>query len=174
MPYPYEEVKETVERLIAAFAKAEAQNSWSFLADEFYHEDCVYTCAYGGVMPVVAHSREEIRRTHYGRDMSVGSGWAGWSFPYVGYAINGDEIITHWMNRGPGRRPDGGYYETDGVSFITYGGGGMFSRQTDMFDIGHQMVLCDELDAVGLLSPKLREEWVEPMKARIRRAMAPR
>lgn len=58
--------------------------------------------------------------------MDVGSGWEGWTFPYVGYTIN-----------------------------------------------GHQMVLCDELDAAGLLSPRLRNEWVEPMKARVAAAMAP-
>ena len=173
MAYPYAEIEATVERLIDAFRICEERNSWSWLADEFYHEDCVYDCAYGGVMPVVANGREEIRRTHYGRDMDVGSGWEGWSFPYLGYAINGDRIITHWMNRGPGLRPDGSFYETNGVSFITYGGDGKFIRQTDMFDIGHQMVLCDELDAAGLLSPRLKAEWVEPMKARIRVAMQP-
>ncbi|AGH50508.1 MULTISPECIES: nuclear transport factor 2 family protein [Sphingomonadales] len=167
MAHPHQEVVDTIERLIEAFKECERRNSWSWLADEFYHQDCVYTCEYGGVMPVVANGREEIRRTHYGRDMEVGSGWAGWSFPIVDYAVNGDSIITHWKNRGPGLRPDGSHYETPGVSFITYGGDGKFIRQFDMFDIGHQMVLCDELDAAGLLSPRLKAEWVAPMKQRI-------
>lgn len=171
MAYSHDEIVQTVERFIEAFKECERINSWSWLADEFYHEDCVYDCQYGGVMPVVANGREEIRRTHYGRDMEVGSGWAGWSFPYIGYGVNGDQIITHWLNRGPGLRPDGSHYETHGVSFITYGGDGKFIRQTDLFDIGHQMVLCDELDAAGLLSPRLKEEWVLPMKARIAAAM---
>jgi hypothetical protein len=174
MSYPYQEVADTVERLISAFKEAEKINSWSWLADEFYHEDAVYNCEYGCVMPVLANGREEIRRTHYGRDMDIDSGWKGWSFPYVGYAVNGDQIITHWLNRGPGKRRDGSYYQTDGVSFITYGGGGKFIRQTDMFDIGHQMVLCDELDEAGLLAPSLKKGWVKPMKARIRAAMQPR
>ena len=172
MGFSHNEIVETVERFIEAFKECERINSWSWLADEFYHEDCVYDCQYGGVMPVVANGREEIRRTHYGRDMEVGSGWSGWSFPYIGYAVNGHQIFTHWLNRGPGLRPDGSHYETHGVSFITYGGNGKFIRQTDMFDIGHQMVLCDELDAAGLLSAKLKQEWVLPMKARIAAAMA--
>lgn len=172
MAYSQAEMIDTTERLIEAFKKAEATNTWSWLADEFYHEDCVYDCQYGGVMPVVANGREEIRATHYGRDMATG--WEGWTFPYIGYAVNGDQIVTHWLNRGPGLRPDGTHYETHGVSFITYGGDGKFIRQTDMFDIGHQMVLCDELDDAGLLSDQLRREWVEPMKARIAAAMAPR
>lgn len=167
MAHPYEEIADTVERLIQAFEECERRNSWSWLADEFYHENCVYTCEYGGAMKVVANGREDIRRTHYGRDMDVGSGWAGWSFPIVDYGIRGDSIITHWKNRGPGKRPDGSYYETPGVSFITYGGDGKFSSQFDMFDIGHQMVLCDELDEAGLLSERLKAEWVAPMKQRI-------
>jgi hypothetical protein len=165
--YPYEEVERTVQGLVRGFEEAERRNSWSWLADEFYHEDCVYTCEYGGTMLVRAEGREEIRRTHYGRDMDVGSGWAGWSFPIVHYAINGNDITTRWVNRGPGRRPDGSWRQTWGVSFITYGGNGKFSSQYDLFDIAHQMKLCDELEAAGLLDPKLKAEWVEPMKARI-------
>jgi len=68
---------------------------------------------------------------------------------------------------GPGRRADGSHYETHGVSFITYGGNGMFSSQYDLFDLAHQMRLCDELDAAGLLSPKLKAEWVQPVKQRL-------
>jgi hypothetical protein len=99
--------------------------------------------------------------------MDVGSGWQGWSFPILGWAIDGDQIISHWVNRGPGRRPDGTYYETHGVSFITYGGGGMFSSQYDLFDLAHQMHLCDELEAAGLLNPRLKAEWVLPVKKRL-------
>jgi len=167
MSYPYEEVEAAIRGLKEAFVEAERRNSWSWLADEFYHEDCVYTCPYGGAMPVVANGREAIRRTHYGRDMDVGSGWEGWSFPILDWAINGDKIISYWVNRGPGRRPDGSFYETRGVSFITYGGQGKFSSQYDLFDIAHQMKLCDELDEAGLLSPRLRNEWVIPMKRRL-------
>lgn len=171
MAYPREEIEATVERLMAAFKKAEAQNSWSFIADEFYHKDAKIICEYGGVMNVVSDGVDEIRRLHYGRDMDVGSGWHGWTFPYMGYAINGDLVITHWMNRGPGKRPDGSYYETDGISIITYGGDGKFIYQKDIFDILHQMLLCDELEEAGLLLPALKKEWVEPMKARIRAAL---
>jgi len=167
MSYPREEVAAAISGLKDAFVEAERRNQWSWLADEFYHEDCVYVCPYGGAMPVVANGREEIRRTHYGRDMDVGSGWEGWSFPILDWAIEGDRIISHWVNRGPGRRADGSFYETHGVSLITYGGGGKFSYQMDLFDIAHQMRLCDELDEAGLLSATLKRDWVQPMKARL-------
>lgn len=164
MAYPYEEVEAAILGLREAFKEAERRNTWSWIADKFYHEDCVYTCPFGDFRMTVARGRDEIRQTHYGRDMDVGSGWAGWSFPILDYAINGDQIISHWVNRGPGRRPDGSYYEQHGVSFITYGGGSKFASQYDLFDIAHMMKLCDELEDAGLLNPKLKEEWVIPMK----------
>jgi hypothetical protein len=109
MPYPRAEVEAAIRGLAEAFKEAERTNKWAWIADKFYHRDCVYTCPYAGAMPVVARSRDEIRATHYGRDMDVGSGWAGWSFPILNWAIEGDQIISHWVNRGPGRRPDGSY-----------------------------------------------------------------
>ena len=167
MPHPVAEVEKAILGLRDAFVEAERRNSWSWIADAFYTEDCVYTCPYGGTIAVVANGREEIRRTHYGRDMDVGSGWAGWSFPILDYAINGDTLISHWVNRGPGKRPDGSYYEQHGVSFITYGGDGKFSSQYDLFDFAHQMRLCDELEDAGLLNADLKRDWVMPMKARL-------
>ena len=167
MSYPREEVEGAIERLREAFAEAERRNHWAWIADEFYHEDATYHCPYGGVMPVFARSRDEIRQTHYGRDMDVGSGWMGWSFPIVDFAVNGERIFSRWVNRGPGLRADGSHYETEGVSFITYGGDGKFSSQYDLFDIGHQMKLCDELKEAGLLNEALERDWVAPMKRRI-------
>lgn len=165
MAYPRQEVEDTVRRFIEAFREADRRCDWAWLADEFYHQDCIYTCPYGGTMLVVANGREEIRATHYGRDMKVG--WEGWSFPFLGWTTNGEQITTHWMNRGPGRRPDGSHFETNGVSLITYGGAGKFSSQYDLFDIAHQMNLCDELESAGLLSAQLKREWVIPMKRKI-------
>ncbi|HLG86509.1 MAG TPA: nuclear transport factor 2 family protein [Alphaproteobacteria bacterium] len=164
MSYPYEEVEAAIVGLREAFVEAERRNTWSWIAEKFYHEDAVYICPFGDFRYTEARGRLQISQTHFGRDMEVGSGWAGWSFPILDYAINGDNIISHWVNRAPGRRPDGSHYEQHGVSFITYGGGGKFSYQYDLFDIGHMMHLCDELEDAGLLSPKLKEEWVVPMK----------
>ena len=118
MDYPLDEVLAAAKRLQAAFVEAEERNTWAWIADELYHEDATYFCPYGGAMPVLAKSRDEIRATHYGRDMDVGSGWAGWSFPITHIAVDGNQIITRWVNRGPGVRPDGSFYETHGVSWI--------------------------------------------------------
>jgi hypothetical protein len=96
-----EQVAARAAAMQAAFVEAARRNEWSWLADEFYAPDCHYLCEYGGTLRVHATSREEIRETHYGRDMRVG--WEGWSFPIERYTTHGNRIITHWWNRGPGR-----------------------------------------------------------------------
>lgn len=155
------EVRAAAERLIDHHDRASEVTDWTFYVDESYTEDAVYICEYAGVRVTKAVGRAEIKATHYGDDMG---GFEEWTFPYEGYAINGDKIITRWWNRGPGRRENGDYFQSPGVSFITYAGDGMFSHQHDMFDLGHQMRICDELEDAGLLSPKLKEGWVKPMK----------
>ncbi|HEY0973181.1 MAG TPA: nuclear transport factor 2 family protein [Solimonas sp.] len=149
----------------AAFVEAARRNEWAWIADQFYAQNCQYLCEYGGTMRVFANSRDEIRATHYGRDMMVG--WEGWSFPIERYTTHGNQIITHWWNRGPGTRADGSPYQTPGVSFITVGDDGLFTYQLDLFDLAHQMHLCDELEDAGLLSPTLKQNWVIPMKRKL-------
>ena len=163
-------LRNAADKLISAHQAASRSNDWLFFVDELYAPDCIYTCEYAGVMTVVADGIDEIKATHYGRDMRVG--WEGWSFPYEGVYVGTDNrLVTHWLNRGPGQRPDGSYYQTPGVSFITLDAQARICRQFDLFDLAHQMRLCDELDAAGLLSPQLREAWVVPMKERLVRAL---
>ena len=160
-------LRETADRLISVHEQASRTNEWTFFVDEIYAQDCVYTCQYAGVMEVTASGIDEIKATHYGRDMLVG--WEGWTFPYLGvYTGTGNRLITHWLNRGPGKRADDSFFETPGVSFITLDDDARIVRQFDMFDLAHQMHLCDELEEAGLLSARLKEEWVLPMKARLR------
>lgn len=159
-------LRAAADKLISAHAQASKTNEWTFFVDEIYATDCIYTCEYAGVMKVEANGIDEIKATHYGRDMQVG--WEGWTFPYLGvYTGNENKLITHWLNRGPGRKPDGNYFETPGVSFITLNEEAKILRQFDMFDLAHQMKLCDELESAGLLSAELKQNWVLPMKARL-------
>lgn len=159
-------LRATADKLIAAHEEATRTNEWTFFVDEIYALNCVYTCEYAGVMEVTANGIDEIKATHYGRDMAVG--WEGWSFPYLGVYTGGDnKLITHWLNRGPGTRADGSFFETPGISFLTLDGDAKISRQLDVFDLAHQMKLCDDLEAAGLLSAQLKEQWVQPMKAKL-------
>ena len=166
-----EVLRATANKLIAAHQQASKTNDWLFFVDEIYARDCVYTCQYAGVMEVVANGIDEIKATHYGRDMQVG--WEGWSFPYEGvYIGENNQLVTRWFNRGPGEREDGSYYQTPGVSFITLDEDARICRQFDMFDLAHQMRLCDDLEDAGLLSPQLKEPWVLPMKQKLQTQLA--
>ncbi len=164
--HSHEQLRERTNHLIRCHAEAEQRNEWTFFVDELYATDCVYSCEYAGTMLVQARGIEDIKTTHYGRDMQ--HGWEGWSFPYIGvYVADQNRVITHWMNRGPGRKEDGSYYETPGISFLRFDDDLKICEQLDLFDLAHQMWLCDELDAIDLLSPALRENWVVPTKARL-------
>jgi len=166
-----EVLRATADKLIAAHEEASRTNDWIFFVDELYARDCIYTCKYAGVMDVTANGIDEIKATHYGRDMKVG--WEGWTFPYIDvYTSVGNKLVTHWMNRGPGARADGSRFETPGVSFLTLDNQARICRQFDMFDLTHQMKLCDDLEDAGLLSPQLKAQWVLPMKAKLEAQLA--
>lgn len=166
-----EKLRATADKLIAAHEEASRSDDWLFFVDEIYAVDCVYTCEYAGVMMVTANGIDEIKATHYGRDMQVG--WEGWTFPYLGvYTGTENRLVTHWLNRGPGQRADGSYFETPGISFITLDDEARICRQFDMFDLAHQMRLCDELESAGLLSSQLKAQWVLPMKGKLEAQLA--
>lgn len=159
-------LRATADKLIAAHQQASRSNDWIFFVDELYASDCIYTCQYAGVMEVIANGIDDIKATHYGRDMQVG--WEGWTFPYEGVFTGTDNnLVTHWYNRGPGKRADGSYFQTPGISFITLNDDAKICRQFDMFDLAHQMLLCDELEDAGLLSMELKQRWVIPMKDKL-------
>ena len=164
-------LRATANRLIAAHEEASRSGDWIVFVDALYAQDCVYTCQYAGVMDVTANGIDEIKATHYGRDMQVG--WEGWTFPYMGVYTGADNnLVTHWMNRGPGTRPDGSYYETPGISFITLNNDARICRQFDLFDVTHQMKLCDDIEDAGLLSAQLKAQWVQPMKEKLEAQLA--
>ena len=166
-----EQLRATADKLEGAHQQASITNEWTFFVDDLYARDCVYTCEYAGVLTVTANGIDEIKATHYGRDMQVG--WEGWTFPYEGvYTGTGNRLITHWLNRGPGLRADGSHYQTPGVSFLTLDDDARICQQFDLFDLAHQMALCDELEAAGLLSLQLKEQWVLPMKAKLAAQLA--
>jgi ketosteroid isomerase-like protein len=159
------------QKLIDAHQQASIDNEWTFFVDELYAPECVYTCEYAGTMLVVADGIDQIKATHYGRDMQ--KGWEGWTFPYEDVYVGKDNrVITHWLNRGPGTKPDGSYYQTPGLSFLTFNASGKIERQFDMFDLAHQMLLCDELEDAGLLSAELKQNWVLPMKEKLQQQLA--
>ena len=58
------------------------------------------------------------------------------------------------------------------MSFLTLDEQAKICRQFDMFDLAHQMHLCDELEDAGLLSSQLKAQWVIPMKEKLKAQLA--
>ena len=86
-----ETLRATADKLIKAHQEASRSNDWLFFVDELYAQDCVYTCEYAGVMTVVADGIDEIKATHYGRDMQV-----GWEANQT-IAVTGDHSVK-WVD----------------------------------------------------------------------------
>ena len=57
-----------------------------------------------------------------------------WTFPVEWVCIDGNRVVHKWLNRLPGRRPDGTYYEFAGITVMQYTGNGTFSFQEDMYN----------------------------------------
>jgi hypothetical protein len=55
----------------------------------------------------------------------------GWTYPVEWVAIDGNRVVHKWMNRLPGKRADGSYFEFAGMTAMEYAGGGRFSFQED-------------------------------------------
>lgn len=66
----------------------------------------------------------------------------GWTYPIDWVAIDGTRVIYHWMNRLPGKRPDGAFYEWPGISVIQYAGDGQWSFQEDVYnwELGEKVI----------------------------------
>ena len=66
----------------------------------------------------------------------------GWTYPIDWVAIDGNRVIYRWLNRLPGKRPDGSYYEFAGVTVAEYAGGGQWSYQEDIYnwEIGEKVI----------------------------------
>jgi limonene-1,2-epoxide hydrolase len=100
-------------------------NDWEGFGNTFT-EDAVYLEHHYGtfrgrqgilawLVPVMAHCTE-------------------WTFPVEWVNIDGNRVVHKWLNRLPGTRADGSYYEFAGITAMEYAGNGMFSFQEDMYN----------------------------------------
>jgi limonene-1,2-epoxide hydrolase len=98
---------------------------WAAIADLFA-EDGVYSEPFFGRIA----GREPIR------EFLVGSmkGLEEWTFPIESITLGEGRVVTHWWNRLPGRRRDGGHFEFRGISTIRYDDHGRIADQLDFYD----------------------------------------
>lgn len=98
---------------------------WAAIA-ELFAEDGVYSEPFFGAIA----GREAIR-AFLVKSMA---GLEEWTFPLESITIDAGRVVTHWWNRLPGRRRDGGYFEFRGISTITYDAQGRIADQLDFYD----------------------------------------
>jgi ketosteroid isomerase-like protein len=131
-----QEILEVHERYLETRRRAErGEVGWEALAD-FFTEDAVFVDpAWGRVEgrdAIVAFLRDSM------------AGLEGWTFPQEWQMVEGDRLVTRWMNRLPGHRPDGSPFESPGFSVIRYAGEGRFSREEDLLNMVHVVELIRE------------------------------
>jgi hypothetical protein len=106
-------------------ARGDYSGTWEALADRFAEDASYYDVFYGWM-----HGRRAIR-DFLRRSME---GIEDWSFPTQWNVVVEGRVVVHWLNRLPGRRADGTFYEFPGASAITYGADGLIVQQMDLYD----------------------------------------
>jgi len=76
-----------------------------------------------------------------------------------------DNIISHWVNRGPCQRPDGIFMSSTASSFTPMAAVEV-SYQYDLFDLAH-MIGVRRARGAGLLHSDLKRDWVIPQERRL-------
>jgi ketosteroid isomerase-like protein len=74
---------------------------------------------------------------------------AGWDYPLDWYVIEGDRVVTRWLNRLP--NPDGRAepYQFAGITVLEYAGDGRFSFQEDVYNMKECEQVMKEWFAAG-------------------------
>jgi ketosteroid isomerase-like protein len=131
-----EEIEEVHGRYLKVRVKCEAgEVPWSALA-EFFTDDAYFVDPAWGRIDGI-----EAIRTFMDESMA---GLGDWTFPTEFTVIEGNRLVTGWQNRLPGSRPDGSFYEAQGISVIEYAGNGKFSSERDLLNMVHVFELMKE------------------------------
>jgi len=131
-----EEVLRAYESLVDLRDRVAAgEAGWDCLGDYFTEDAVFIDPAWGRVEGIVAIRRFLVESM---------AGLEGWTFPHQWTVVEGDRLVSGWMNRLPGQRADGSFYEALGISVMTYAGNGRFSREEDLLNMVHVVELIRE------------------------------
>ena len=140
MPFPRQEVQETVERyhkLRERIDEGLEPNDFGVLAD-FYTEDAVYIDGAWGRL----EGGEVIAKWLVASMV----GMEDWKFPVEFTAIEGNDVVVKWTQIMPRLRDDGTPYRQSGYSRLIYAGGGKFSYEEDAYNMVH---VLEDIEASG-------------------------
>lgn len=162
----HEKRVEALRGFINANDEAGRCHDWAPLK-AFYAETALYHYDTGAEQ-TVARGPDEICNLVLVRDQL---GWMNWTYPFEGFAVEGEQAFTRWWNRGPGQRKDGSFYQVIGMSFLRFvEGGTLFDEQIDVFDLGKLVQLCDEIPD-DLLLPVMRDKQLPRMRELVGQAI---
>jgi hypothetical protein len=129
MAHPEEEIRATHDRFLETRDAIERlERPWADLAAFFTREAYYVDPVWGRV-----DGNEAICRF---LDESM-RGLEGWTFPTQWTLVGEDRLVSCWMNRLPGQRGDGSYYEAPGISTFEYAGDGRFASSYDLLNMVH-------------------------------------
>ena len=150
--YPRKEVQTAADALHRMRDRASAgEIGWDALVDLFTEDATYIDPAWGRFK-----GREAIRRFMH----DSMQGLKEWRFPTEWSVIDGNRVVNRFLNRLPGRRPDGTYYDVPGVSILEYAGGGKFSFEEDVINMVHLYEVLKECCWVPGPDLKLPEKVV--------------
>ncbi len=137
MPTPSPaEIRASYERYVETRKRVEAgELGWDALA-AFFSEDATFIDPAWGRIEGIAAIQEFLVESMAGLE--------DWSFPHEGSFVEGDRLIARWLNRLPGQRADGTYYQAPGYSLMVYAGDGKFSFEEDLLNMVHVNELIRE------------------------------
>jgi ketosteroid isomerase-like protein len=129
VPHPREEIEAAVARYLEVRERMDrGEGGWTEMAGLFTDDATYIDPAWGRVDGIEAIT-DFLERSMAGLE--------DWVFPVEWVAIDGDHVVVKWIQRLPGRRPDGTHYDNSGVSLLTYAGDGRFSRSEDHLNMLH-------------------------------------
>ncbi len=127
--HPEAEIRETHDRFLATRAAIERlEEPWDALGD-FFTEDAWYVDPAWGRVEGLPAIRKFLAESMLGLE--------DWQFPTQWTVVEGNRLVSCWMNRLPGQRDDGSFYEAPGISTFEYAGGGKFASSYDLLNMAH-------------------------------------
>jgi ketosteroid isomerase-like protein len=129
VPHPREEIEAAVARYLEVRERMDrGEGGWTDMA-RLFTDDATYIDPAWGRVDGIEAITDFLERSMAGLE--------DWVFPVEWVAIDGDHVVVKWIQRLPGRRPDGTHYDNSGVSLLTYAGDGRFSRSEDHLNMLH-------------------------------------
>jgi len=114
---------------------------WSRLADLFA-DDATYQDPFFGRIVGRDAIRDFLERSMTGLE--------DWTFPILWVTVDEGRAVAHWLNRLPGRRRDGSYFEFPGMSAIAFDDEARIASQMDLYDRVGALRVIGEAKVPGL------------------------